>query len=98
MHTKTVILLENFSFGLNNCVYFSSTFFIQRLLASFLLFSLIKKRVFNDFYSWGQRYLHLWFFKDMTIVNRCRIVLYTKFSETIQKSPVLFVSPIRNGE
>jgi len=37
MHTKTVILLENYSLTLNNFVYLSTTFFIQRFL-TFLFF------------------------------------------------------------
>jgi len=42
VHIKTIILLENFSFGLINFVNLSTTFFIQRFL-TFLFFH--KKRV-----------------------------------------------------
>ena len=49
MHIKTVILLGISSFGLINLLICQ-----QR----FLFFH--EKRVFNVFYSWGQRFLHLW--------------------------------------
>src|SRR6218665_3319634 len=58
MHIKTVILLGIFfSFGLRDVVNLSTTFFIQRFFTFFILF--IKKRFFNVFYSWGQRFVHL---------------------------------------
>ena len=53
MHIKTVILLGNFSLGLRDVVNLSTTFFIQ-LFLRFNFF--LKKRVFNVFYSWGQRF------------------------------------------
>jgi len=61
MHTKTVILLENFSFGLNNCVYLSSTIFIQRFLTFLTIF--IRKRVLTFFILGVNAFLHLWFSK-----------------------------------
>src|SRR6218665_915516 len=57
MHIKIVTLLGNFSFGLNNFLNFSTTFFIQRF-STFFIFS-IKRAFFNVFYSWCQRFLHL---------------------------------------
>jgi len=66
MHIKTVILLGNFSFGLIKFVDLSttstststSTFFILRFLTFFIFFR--KNAFFNVFYSWGQRFLHLY--------------------------------------
>ena len=58
MHIKTVILLGNFLFGLRDVVNLSTTFFIQLFLRFFIFF--IKNAFFNVFYSWGQRFLHLW--------------------------------------
>src|SRR6218665_1075098 len=42
MHTKTAILLENYSLCFNNFVYLSTKYFIQRF--------------FNVFYSWIRRF------------------------------------------
>src|SRR6218665_1862768 len=47
-----------FSFGLRDVVNLSTTFFIQRFFTFFIFF--IKTPFFNVFYSWGQRFLHLW--------------------------------------
>ena len=56
MHIKTVILLGNFSVGLRDVVNLS-TMFYSTFFYVFYFFH--KKRVFNVFYSWGQRFLHL---------------------------------------
>src|SRR6218665_558008 len=46
MQIKTVILLENFSFGLINFVNLSTTFVFD------VFYFFHKKRIFNIFYSW----------------------------------------------
>ena len=57
MHIKTVILLGNFF----HLVCVMLLICQQRFLFNvFLRFFCHKKRVFNVFYSWGQRFLHLW--------------------------------------
>src|SRR6218665_2688246 len=54
---KAVILLGNFSFGLNKFVNLSTTFFIQRLLTFFIIF--IKTRILTFFLFLGSTFLHL---------------------------------------
>jgi len=58
MHIKTVILLNNFSFGLINFFNLSTTFFIQRFEEFFYFF--IKVAFFNVCYSWGQRFFYIY--------------------------------------
>jgi len=60
MHTKTVILLENFSFGLNNCVYSSSTIFIQRFLTFLIIFI---KNGFLTFFILGVNVCYIYDFQ-----------------------------------
>jgi len=55
---KTVILLKNFSFGFINFVNLPTTFFIQRIFNVIIFF--ITNRVFNVFYSWGQRFFYIY--------------------------------------
>src|SRR6218665_3790958 len=91
MHTKTVILLENFSFDLNNCVYLSSTFFIQHFLTFFLLFSL--KTAFSTFFILGVNVFYIYDFQrhdySQQVANRA---LHKVFRKNTEKSYVLCFS------
>src|SRR6218665_1500828 len=70
MHIKAVILLMNFSFGSINFVDLSTTIFIQ---VFYVFYIFHKNAFFNVFYSWGQRFLHLWLRMRYTfeILGRC---------------------------
>jgi len=74
MPIKTLILLGKFSFGLNNFVNLSPTFFIQRFLTVFYFFH--KNAFFNIFYSWDQRFLHLWKKEQARIANEINLQMY----------------------
>src|SRR6218665_238249 len=58
---------EFFSFVLRDVVNLSTTLFIQRFFTFFIFF--IKNALFNVFYSWGQRFLHLWVCVGVCVCN-----------------------------
>src|SRR6218665_2376232 len=82
MHIKTVILLGNFSFGFINFVNVSTTFFIQGFLTCFYFF--IKTRFNVFFYSWGQRFLHLWYILE---TSNWQNLHYNHYSFFLQVGP-----------
>ena len=66
MHTKTVILLGIFHLvGL--ILLICQERFLFSVFERFLFFH--NNCVFNVFYSWGQRFLHLWFILGHEVAN-----------------------------
>jgi len=64
--TLSCILRQKFYWWIFHLIWlilliYQQRFFIQRFLTFFILFH--KKRVFNVFCSWGQRFLHQWFWQ-----------------------------------
>src|SRR6218665_52301 len=66
MHIKTVILLGNF-FHLVCVMLICQQRFLFNVFLFFTFF--IKNAFFNVFYSWGQRFLHLWAYLTVSTFN-----------------------------
>src|SRR6218665_4188278 len=71
MHAKTVISLKNYSFGLNNFVYMSTTFL-------FNVFNGFYLHVSTPFFILGVNFLHLCDFISSRRLMKLKCIIYTR--------------------